>query len=373
MATVQAVMQEVLERSVAEGRERGVQLTAYRHGELVVDAWAGVTDAATARPVDGETLFPVFSSSKGIAATLLHLQMTRRQLSYDMPVATVWPEFAAQGKAATTVRHLLNHTAGLALMPMGIGYAELGDWATMCALLAESTPITPAGTVTCYHAVTFGFLVGEVARRIDGRPFQQMLHEEIAAPLGLADSLFIGIPDAVEPRVAILDEEFAPGMPEFPDDSVPQAIPSWLLPLHAMLNRPDGRRACVPASTGIMTARALARHYAALLPGGVDGVELLPAECVRQATQPQRPAGDPAAETTPCFGLGYILSGDPTTPAFGHDGYGGSSGFADPALGLAVGLTKNYFSPNGAGTDILQALREAIAMEEDSHADAMTL
>jgi CubicO group peptidase (beta-lactamase class C family) len=140
-------------------------------------------------------------------------------------------------------------------MPQGVGYAEAADWETMCALLAQARPTSAPGMETCYHAVTYGWLVGEVARRVDGRPIPQQLHEEIARPLGCADSLFMGIPDAVAPRVAVLDE---PAMEhaELPDDSTPQAIPGWMQPLHAMMNRADARRACLPASTGIMTARA---------------------------------------------------------------------------------------------------------------------
>ncbi|HEY3379130.1 MAG TPA: serine hydrolase domain-containing protein, partial [Armatimonadota bacterium] len=363
VVNIQARMQELLEQMVASGRERGLQLAVYLDGELVVDAWAGVADDATGRPVDGQTLFPIFSTGKGITATLLHLLVERGQLNYDMPIAAVWPEFGVHGKRGITVRHALSHTAGLPNMPMGIGYAELSDWATMCAAIAQLRPISEPGTETCYHAITYSWLVGEVLRRVDSRPFAQLLHEEIGVPLGISDSMFIGIPDDVEPRVAVLDEIFAPGGPVLPDDTTPQSIPGWVQPLHTMMNRADARRACVPASSGIMTARALARHYAALLPGGVDGVELLPPDRVREATQPQRPANDPNAATSQCFGLGYGLNGDPYT-SFGHGGYGGSNGYANPTHRLAVGLTKNLFSPNAAHGEICQAVHEALGIPQ---------
>jgi CubicO group peptidase (beta-lactamase class C family) len=357
MRDVQATVLGVVERVIAEGRERGVQVAAYLHGELVVDAWAGVADAATGQPVDGETVFPVFSCSKGVAATVLHLLAERGQIDYDMPVAAAWPEFAAAGKAGITVRHVLSHTAGLALIPPGYSCTDLQDWSTVCAAIAGWPPATVPGTVTEYHALTYGWLVGEIARRVDGRPFKQILEEEIVAPLGLADSLYMGIPDSAEPRVAVLDALFAT---ELPPDDTPQSVPNSLQPLHVMMNRADARRVCQPASNGIMNARALARHYAALLPGGVDGVALLPPSRVRTATQSQRPPHDPNAETTAHFGLGYAINGT----EFGHGGYGGATGFADPATGLTVGLTKNLFSTNGAEGEILQALREGLGLAD---------
>jgi CubicO group peptidase (beta-lactamase class C family) len=348
---------------VREGHERGIQLAAYLDGKLVVDAFAGVADPTTNRPVDGETLFPVFSVTKGIAATLMHLLVERGKVAYDTPIAKYWPEFAAHGKGGITVRHALNHTAGLPFMPMGIGYREICNWDAMCAAMARLEPVSPPGDQMAYHAVTYGWLVGEVMRRADGRLFARMLSDEICAPLGIRD-LFVGIPDAVESRVAVLDEVFEPGKEPSLDDSKPRDVPGWMQPLHTMMNRPDSRRACIPASNGIMSARALARHYAALLPGGVDGVELLPASRVREATQLQKPRLRPDAEP-PLRGLGYMVGtnisefgASPT--AFGHGGYGGALGFADPARRLAVGLTKNLYSAKGAQGRVLNELRTAL-------------
>lgn len=218
MKNVQQHMQQVLEQLVEEGRERGVQLTAYLDGELLVDAWAGIDDVATGRPVDGETLFPVFSVTKGVAATLIHLLVERGKLTYDTPIAEVWPEFSAHGKDGITVRHALSHTAGLPYMPPGIGYAEVVDWQAMCTAIAQLHPVTPPGVQTYYHAVTYSWLVGEVAQRVDGRPFAQQLEEEICRPLGITGSMFVGIPDEVEPRVAVLEDIFADGAFVPPDD-----------------------------------------------------------------------------------------------------------------------------------------------------------
>ena len=365
MPDAQRRMQELLNTLVREGRERGIQLAAYLDGTLVVDAFDGVADPATNRPVDGETPFPVFSSTKGLTATLMHLLVERGKVAYDTPIAEYWPEFAARGKGCIKVRHALNHTAGLPFMPLGIGYKELCDWDAMCAGLARLEPVSPPGEQMAYHAVTYGWLVGETIRRVDGRSFARMLNDEICAPLGIRN-LFVGIPDEVEPRVAVLEEVFEPGKEPSFDDSKPRDVPGWMQPLHAMMNRPDARRACIPASNGIMSARALARHYAALIPGGVNGVELLPASRVRQATQLQKPTANAGAEQ-PLRGLGYMLGGNinefgPSPTAFGHPGYGGSIGFADPECRLAVGLTKNLYSPKGAQGRVLNELRDVLGL-----------
>jgi CubicO group peptidase (beta-lactamase class C family) len=364
---VQEKMQRLLDDLVRNGRERGLQLAAYLDGKLVVDAWAGVADVNTGRRVDGATLFPVFSTTKGLAATLIHLLVERCKLTYDTPIAAVWPEFAAQGKQSITVRHALSHTTGLACMPLGVGYAELVDWDAMCRAIARMRPVSSRGAQSVYHAVTYSWLVGEVAHRVDGRPFGQMLQEEICRPLGIGDDMFVGIPDEVEPRVAWLEEIFESGQPPVVDNTVPRDVPGWMLPLHAWMNQPQVRRACVPASNGIMTARALARHYASLLPGGVDGVALLPPARVREATQVQLQT-DSLAENTPRhIALGYMILGagkGPDTPAtaFGHGGYGGSVGFADPQHRLAVGLTKNRYCKNGAQDEILSELRGVLGI-----------
>lgn len=365
MTRAQRRMQELLNDLVRDGCERGIQVAAYLDGKLVVDAFAGVADPATKRPVDGETLFPVFSCTKGIALTLAHILAERGKLNYETPMAEYWPEFAAQGKGGITVRHALNHTAGLQLMPMGIGYKELCDWDAMCAAMVREKPVSKPGEQMAYHAVTYSWLVGEVLRRVDGRPFAKMLKDEICTPLGLR-GMFVGIPDEVEPRVAILDEIFEPGCGPSLDDSKPRDVPGWMQPLHTMMNRPEARRACIPASNGIMTARDLARHYAALLPGGVDGVELLPPARVRLATQLQKPSVNPEAETA-LRGLGYMIGMDfdgrgPCMSAFGHGGYGGAQGFGDFERRLAVGLTKNLYSMKGAQGRVLKELSQVVGM-----------
>lgn len=355
-------IQTLLDSLVAEGKERGLQVAAFVDGQLVVSAWAGVANSESGQLVDEETLFPVFSTTKGIAATIIHLLAERGALSYDDPISRVWPEFRANGKERITLRQAMNHSSGIPQMPAGISYADLCDWDVMCRKIAALAPMWPPGTRMEYHAMTYGWILGEVARRVDGRPFPQMLADEIRRPLGI-ESMYAGIPDEVESRVALLEEYEIEAPP--PDDGKPQAVPASLGPLHALMNRPDVRRACIPATNGIMSALAIARHYAALLPGGVDGVRLLPHERVRIATEMQKPDHPENDDYPRTWGLGYILGGNGSlygdASAFGHTGYGGSFGFADPQCGLAVGLTKNLFHREDTPRMIVDELRSSIA------------
>jgi len=362
MKPIDQTMQSLLDQLIADGSERGVQLAVYHNGLLVVDASAGIADPTTGRRVNGNTLFPVFSTTKGIAATLIHLLVERGKINYDTPIAQVWPEFAAHGKEGITLQHALNHTAGIPNMPMGLSHTELCDWATMCAAIADLKPISPPGAEHAYHAITYSWLTGEVARRVDGRPFSQLLHDEICVPLDMTTEMFVGIPDEVEPLVAILEATVdTPAAQTPPQDETPQAIPALVQPLHAWMNRPDARRACLPASNGIMTARSIARHYAALLPGGVDGIELLPPERIRVAIEPRssgkQKTGEPASHR-----LGYSV-GTPFSPtSFGHGGYGGSIGFADIASSLSFGFTRNRFDSNTSLPRIIETLRKCLEL-----------
>jgi len=359
-------MQTVLDACVAEGKERGVQLAAYLDGRLVLDISAGIADPATGKRVDSQTLFPVFSVGKGMTSTAVHQFVERGAIEYETPIAQVWPEFAAHCKDKITLRQTLSHMAGLPSMPVGITLEDLCDWSIMCRRIAALAPEWPAGSRMVYHAMTHGWLLGEVLRRVDGRPFGQILAEDICRPLGIEDELFIGIPAAVEPHVAVLEEYYEAGKePLGIEDGVARPVPAIVEPLTRMMNRSDARRACIPASNGIMTARALARFYAAHAPGGVDGVELLPPRRIAIATQLQWPATTDPQSPPPRMSMGYFLGDDANeamrgTATFGHGGYGGSMGFYDPVHRLAVGFTKNLFSVRGAGGAIISALRAAL-------------
>jgi CubicO group peptidase (beta-lactamase class C family) len=339
-------IQPLLEELVDTGQEIGLQVAAYVDGELVLDTWAGVADRGTGRLVDGETLFTSWSTTKGFVATGAHILAERGLIDYDTPIAHYWPEFAAHGKGGATVRHALIHAAGVPQLPPQTTPELICDWDGMCPAIADLEPLWAPGTRVGYHAWTFGWIVGEVVRRASGRTLAQVLRDELCRPLGI-ESFFLGIPDEVESRVAPLSED--PPAERSPLGKL--AMPPQFTNA-ATVNRPDVRRASVPGAGGIMNARAIARHYAMLAGGGeLDGARVLSAERVALASALQTEQMDVVQDAPKRKALGYMLGGPDAlggTPAmgesitaFGHNGHGGSLGFADPQRRLGFGLTKN--------------------------------
>jgi CubicO group peptidase (beta-lactamase class C family) len=358
-------IRKLFERLVEEGRERGLQATAYFQGRLVLDTWAG-TQGLSGKPVDGDTLFPMYSTGKGIASTVIHMLAEKGKVQYDDPIAKHWPEFAANGKGSITVRHALSHTAGLADLPNDFDPKKLGDWDTMVKWIEQAKPAHAPGAKTVYHAVTFAWIIGELAQRVDGRKFVQIVQQDICRPLGIT-TLFFGIPGEVESRVAII-EEAPPAPPAADAKPAPETapVPKTIMPLGAWINVPATRRICIPASTGIMNTRAVARHYAALLPGGIDGVELLPPERVTVAAGVQFPDAKPEAAWVP-KALGYSVGGPdsiygPRTSAFGHNGHGGSTGYADPEVRFAFSFARNRIIEPGTTKHVANEVRRLLGI-----------
>src|SRR5687768_4586896 len=273
-------VRSVLESLVQEGGELGVQVAAYLDGGLVVDAWAGLADESSNRPVDGGTLFTAFSISKGITATCVHILADRGLVDYDAPIARYWPEFAAKGKAEATVRDALAHRVGIPQDPPGFDLNMANDWEAVCRATAALEPLWEPGTGTGYHALTYGWILGEVVRRVDGRTIGRFLQDEVCAPLGI-EGMYFGIPPDVEHRVAILKN--APGLGQL---TLP-LTPCLSDPAGAM-NRPEVRRAAIPGAGAIVNARSLARHYAMLAGGGeLDGVRLVSQDRISIAAVPE--------------------------------------------------------------------------------------
>lgn len=363
-ARVQAVLDDLVARDV----ERGLQVAVYLDGRLIVDAWAGLADATTGRKVDGDTLFCLWSTTKGITATVIHRLVERGLLEYDAPLARYWPEFAAHGKQALTLRHVLAHTAGLPQLPEGVGPRQVFDWDWMVRELAALSPLWEPGTVGYYHSLTYGWLLGEVARRVTGLGFGELVQREVCAPLGI-DSLYLGVPDTVEARLARL-EGTAPAVTPPSDDLVWRAVSPPLWPLHDWANRADFQHAVLPAAGGQANARAIARHYAALI-GQVDGVRLLPPQRLALAIERQPELPQPSGAPLRNRALGYELYGAPADAGrmapFGHSGAGGTVGYADPTRRLAYALTKNRMVNNGkpgedAGSIVGSEIRAALGI-----------
>src|SRR2546427_196905 len=290
MSKVQAVsinerVQRAIEEMVESGAEQGLQVAAYQHREQIIDAVAGLADPKTGRAVTPETPFYCYSVCKPAASTLVHMLAERRALTYDTRVAEVWPEFAARGKDGVTIRQVLNHTAGVPGIPLTTTIEDLCNWDKMCSAIAGAELWWKPGTKIGYHAYTFGYIVGEVIRRVTGKRISQLLHEEVSGPLGVERELYFGMPQSEHHRLAVLED--APMPPDFqmpampPDLPMFKAAPMSLMPNAAFGNRPDTLAADIPAG-GKTSARAIARMYAALL-GKVDGVQLLTPARLEQA------------------------------------------------------------------------------------------
>ena len=354
MDDLQGQVQQAIDRLVESGTERGVQVAVYRDGEQVVDAVAGLADPAAGRPVDAGTVFYNYSVVKGATATIAHILAERGLFGYDTPVAELWPDFAAHGKQAVTVRQVLDHTAGVPGIPLDTTVEDLCDWDKMCAAIADAELWWEPGTKVGYHAYTFGYIVGEVVRRATGKPISQVLAEEVAGPLGVAGELWFGMPASEQHRLAPLEDE--PGAAEAaaqmmaslpPDLPMFKAGPPESFPNAAFGNRPDVLAADIPAG-GKTSARAIARMYAALL-GEVDGVRLLTPDRLAEATAVSSSGTDEVFGMPTTWGLGYGIGGpagdaQEAPTVFGLGGVGGSFACGDTAGGVAWAVTKNRVS-----------------------------
>ena len=332
--------------------EVGAALAVYQHGRCVVDLWGGQADRARTRPWTRDSLVNVWSATKAAPAVAVARLVDQGLIAYADPVASVWPEYAQAGKAATTIGQVMSHQAGLPGFAEPTRLEDLYDWAGCIAKLERQAPAWAPGTATSYHAMTFGFLAGEIVRRVAGMSVGTFIAEEIAGPLG-AD-IYVGLPEALEPRVA---ETLGPRRPPTPSGSQPSDLAMSALrnPATGPLvpNRRDWRAAELPAANGQASAQGLARLYAALAGGGaLDGVRILSPETLAQLTAPAAPHGrrDQFLGFTDCWAMGLMLNTPrlygPNPNSFGHSGWGGSFGCADPETGLSIGYVCNQMGPD---------------------------
>jgi CubicO group peptidase (beta-lactamase class C family) len=352
MNDLQQQIQEAIDGLVESGAERGLQVAVYRHGEPVVDAVAGVADRETGRQVTSDTPFYCYSVGKGATSTVAHVLVERGLFSYDTRIVELWPEFGAHGKEAATVRHVLTHTVGVPGIPDDITPEDLCDWDKMCAVIADAEPWWEPGTKVAYHAYPFGYIVGEIVRRTTGKPISQVLREDVAAPLGIADEVFFGVPESELGRLARLED--AEGSVEFlaamPDDAPFFKLgPRAVTPTAEFGNRRDILMADIPAG-GKMSARAVARMYAALL-DEVDGVRLISPERLREVSAVSFSGVDQIMGFPVTWALGYSVGrigadSQEAPSVFGIGGVGGSYAYADTATGVAFALTKNRLTPD---------------------------
>jgi CubicO group peptidase (beta-lactamase class C family) len=333
----------------------GAACAVYRHGKPVVDLWAGFADLEAGRPWEEGTIQLVFSATKGLTATCVHLLAERRALDLDAPVAIYWPEFAAGGKESISLRWVLCHKAGLAAVDGDLSLEQVLAWDPVVAAIARQTPNWDPGTAHGYHVRSFGWILGEIVRRVTGRSLGRFLADEIARPFGL--DLFVGAPRLVLRRCARVIPP-GDGLTSMADLLGPDALttramtgPSGLFAYDEMWNRPELLVAEMPSSNGVGSARALARFYAALV-DEVDGMRLLQPVTVDAACEVHASGADRVILLPSCFGAGFALP--PMMPgtgprSFGHPGAGGSLGFADrdARLGFGYVTTRMKFDPAG--------------------------
>ncbi len=325
-------------------------------GETVVDLWGGHADADRTRPWGPDTLVNIFSIGKGLSAALVARLAGEGRLDLDAPVARYWPEFTAGDKADVTVRQLMSHQAGLPAVRRRLPPDAMLHHDLMVDALAEQEPWWPPGTAHGYHTNTFGFLVGELVRRVAGVSLGTLLREVIAQPLD-AD-LHIGLPATEDHRVSEFVGFDAP--PPTPD---PVGLTeAELMEYHAYFNPPGlsgagvlntraWRAAEIPSTNGHGTARGVTRAFTALVAGGtLDGVHVVDGDALASATEEQVSGEDVILHRPSRFGLGFQLTQPerplgPNPGAFGHFGAGGSLGFCDPAAGVAFGYVMNRMGP----------------------------
>lgn len=358
--------------------ELGSAVSVVIDGAPVVDLWGGWRDEERTHPWQADTIVCMMSVAKGVTAIAVGMLVDRGLLDLDAPVARYWPEFAQGGKEGLLVRWILDHRAGLAAIrddPPGPGASF--DRVAMVSALERTRPLWEPGTVAAYHVQTQGYLLGELVRRVDGRPIGAFIRDEITRPLG-AD-YWMGLPESEFPRTSDLlphpgSRLIAARDAEAPDSLRVRALaqnPDW--PWRTMVNSPEWRTSEIASASGHGNARAVARIYAAMAGGGeVDGVRLMQPDTVATLASVQHDQVELVQERHYRQGLGVLLNSPdavymgPHPEAFGHHGIGGSIGFADPVSKVAFGYSVNRMHAVGTNGPRAARLIDAVyaALEE---------
>ncbi|KKD06886.1 EstA family serine hydrolase [Streptomyces sp. WM6386] len=368
-----AAVRGAFEENFRERGELGAAVAVTVDGRTVVDLWGGWADAARTRAWERDTLVNVWSTSKGPVALCAHILADRGLLDFDAPVAVYWPEFAAAGKEKVLVRHLLSHRAGLSGPREPHSLEQLYDWELTTRRLAETEPWWEPGSRSGYHALTYGFLVGEVVRRVSGLLPGAFLEREVTGPLGI--DFTVGLPEKEYGRAAELVHPPAASSSEQAaifSQLAPLALAALANPLAGATeaNTPEWRAAEIPAANGHGTARAVSQLYGVFAGRGTyDGRRILSPEAAERVREGQGSCRDLVlgagfkSETE--IGLGLWLSGanasyGPNPRAFGHDGFGGSCGLADPEAQVSLGYVMNRMGPHIADDPRKMALIDAL-------------
>ena len=327
---MQEVVQRIMDEGVAAGWQSCAQCCVYIDGKKVVDAWAGVMDKESKRPIDGDTLLPVFSSEKPLLATAMHIAHDKGLVDYDDPVSRYWPEFTGDGKEKLTIRQLLGHRAG---MPAGFAKYQddmerFTDWNFMAAVAAAAKPVCMPGTRTGYLSQSYGWYVGVPLTRIFKKPINDLLTDEVLKPAGIEHDFYFAVPESELRRCATV-------YADNPGDGF------------LRMNTRELRMACIPSAYAVANARGLAKFYMRL--AGMDGKKpLIRRETLVEASRPERWEKEPLPSAEELvgkwqmvFALGWGVWGDPDDIGriIGQGGVGGSEGYGDVRNRISIGYT----------------------------------
>jgi len=347
-------VQEAFVQNFEQGPDVGARVAVTRDGESVVDLWAGDADAK-GTPWGENTIVNVYSTTKTMAATCVLMLADRGQIDLHAPVAQYWPEFAQNGKEGVLVSHVMSHSAGLSGFESP-GPADVYDWDDIVDRLARQKPWWEPGTKSGYHAVTQGFLQGEIVKRVSGRSIGTFFREEIAEPLGADFHIWLDasnddrVGDLIPPAVG-LGADSASGDPT---SIAARTFASPRLDATEPLTR-EWRAAEIPAAGGIGNARSVARIHSALACGGsVDGVKLMSQAGVERVLEEQTRGTDIVSGVPVVFGMGFGLN-DPTFPvspnprSFFWGGWGGSLAIVDLDARVSIAYVMNHMAPKLLG------------------------
>ena len=344
-------VEELFNQQIESGVHPGAALAVYRHGLLVLDLHGGLADRDSGTPVAEDTMFVLFSSTKAVTSACLHILWERGKFDWDDTVASHWPGFGQKGKEDVTIKHVMTHESGFPDTPSHMTWDRWHDWEAAVEAMEQIPLDYKPGRVIAYHPRNFGWVVGELVRRIDGRPIDQFIREEITGPQKI-DEFHLGINPSMESRVSKLH-----AMEDC--DRTSQVT---------IYNRPEVHTAVLPAGGGIATARGLARFYAMMASGGtLDGVTTLKPETVAAVTVQQSEGLDHSLDRQVKRSMGLSL-GDPRSAepgnedirTFGHAGSGTSIGWANPDSGLAIAYITNGFRAEATNTPRLAAISQAV-------------
>ena len=342
-------VRQAFEQNFTSGQEVGAACCIYRDGKPVVNIWGGLKNSDTQEAWNENTVQVIFSAIKGMTTICILSLVEQGKLNLDEPIATYWPEFAAEGKDVITLSMVLSHRAGVPFIDGDFTLQDVYDRDLVIEAIARQRPAWEPGTAHGYHVRTFGWILGEVVRRVTGKSFGEVVQDTISKPLGIP--LWVGLPDSEMDNVAKLIPP-PTGSQNLIDlmgaDSIMvKAItgPSNLFDYNEMWNTPELLRAEMPSSNGVSNAHALAKIYASLLGNGVDNIRLLTEETVKNARQPLSSGPDSVIVMDTVFGTGFnlpaMLAPVCGENSFGHPGAGGSIAFADPDAGISFGYVSN--------------------------------